>query len=214
MPGDILLPDRRWFLAGNGFTKGVFCLEGDWWNDLKQPSSIEPILNLIDQRHTHKRRHIHCDVATREEFFFFLKKWAQKQYHTHPILYLGFHGAGGKIYLGALNKSPEIPLQEIADALEGKCDGRVIVFGSCETIKAGPWAVKKFLERTRALAVCGYKREIGWMQSAALDLLVLTAMQEAPFTLHGIGKIGTLIKGRSAGLASELGFTIITRAPK
>jgi hypothetical protein len=198
----------------NGFSKGVFCLEGDWWNNLKQPSSIEPILQLVDQQQTHKRRHIHCDVATREEFFFFLKKWSQKAYRSHPILYLGFHGEPGQIYLGAMHRSPAVTLKEIADALEGKCDGRVFVFGSCETVKAGPWSMKKFLERTQALAVCGYAREIAWMQSAALDLLILTAMQEATFTLQGIGKIDKLIRSRSAGLCRELGFRIVTRPPK
>ena len=150
-------------------------------------------------------------MATREEFFFFLNKWSQKTYKSHPILYLGFHGDRGGIFLGALRKSPRLSLEEIGAALEGKCNGRVFVFGSCETIKAGPWAMKKFLERTQALAVCGYMREIDWMQSAALDLLVLTAMQEATFTLHGIGKIAKLIRSRSAGLCKKLEFRIITR---
>jgi hypothetical protein len=107
-----------------------------------------------------------------------------------------------------------VSLAEIAEALEGKCDGRIIVFGSCSTIKAGPWKMKKFLEKTQALAVCGYDRDIDWMQSAALDLLVLTGLQEEAFTLQGIKKIDKNIRSRSAGLCRALGFKIIPRAPK
>mgnify|MGYP000591045685 CR=1 FL=1 len=122
-------------------------------------------------------RHIHYDVSTREEFFFLLKKWAQKRYRSHPLLYLGFHGRPGALLLGSGKRAPQVTLEEIGEALAGKCNGRVILFGSCETIRAVPWQRRKFLDATQALAICGYRWEVDWMTSAAMDLIVLAAMQ-------------------------------------
>ena len=86
-------------------TKGVFCLEGDWWNDLKHQSTIQPILELLDQRETHHARHIHRDVATAEEFDHYLLKWTQSQFSSLPILVLAFHGRKGKILIGDRRKA-------------------------------------------------------------------------------------------------------------
>lgn len=85
--------------------KGVFCLEADWSTNLKRSSSVEPILELLDQQETAKVPHIHRDVATPEELKFFLDKWSQKRYRSHPILYLAFHGDPGRIFLGDQRRS-------------------------------------------------------------------------------------------------------------
>ncbi len=192
-------------------SKGVFCLECDWWGDARRQYSMEHLLDLLDQFTPPHCRHIRYDVSTREEFFFLIRKWSQKRFASHPLLYLGFHGKQGELLLGSGGRAPRVTLEEIGEALSGKCNGRVILFGSCETIRAAPWQRKKFLEATEALAVCGYRREIDWMTSAAMDLIVLAAMQEFTFTLNGISAIAERIRQRSRGLQRALGFRIYTR---
>lgn len=49
------------------------------------------------------------------------------------------------------------------------------------------------------------------MLSAAMDLIVLEAMQEFTFTLQGISAIAERIRERSRGLGRALGFRIYTR---
>ncbi len=198
-------------MAAHPISKGVFCLECDWWGDARQRYSMEYLLDLLDQFTPPRCRHVHYDVSTREEFFFLVKKWSQKRYRSHPLLYLGFHGKPGKILLGSAKRAPVITLEEISEALAGRCNGRVILFGSCETIRAVPWQRRKFLETTQALAICGYHREVDWMSSAAMDLIVLAAMQEFTFTLAGISAIAARIRERSRGLQKALGFRIYTR---
>ena len=56
-------------------TKGIFCLEGSWDNDLQKPSTIRPILELL--RMNYKIDYIYRDCATKEELEFYLKKWTQ-----------------------------------------------------------------------------------------------------------------------------------------
>jgi hypothetical protein len=198
-------------MARHPISKGVFCLECDWWGDARRRYSMEYLLDLLDQMTPARCRHIHYDVSTREEFFFLLKKWRQKRYRSHPLLYLGFHGKPGMVMLGAGKRAPRVTLEEIGEALAGKCNGRVILFGSCETIRAVPWQRRKFLDATQALAICGYQREVDWMLSAAMDLIVLDAMQEFTFTLQGISATAERIRERSRGLGKALGFRIYTR---
>jgi len=198
-------------LAAHPISKGVFCLECDWWSDARRRYSMEYLLDLLDQFTPPRCRHIHYDVSTREEFFFLIRKWSQKRFATHPLLYLGFHGKQGELLLGSAKRSPRVTLEEISETLAGKCNGRVILFGSCETIRAVPWQRRNFLEATQALAICGYQREVDWMTSAAMDLIVLAAMQEFTFTLTGISAIAERIRQRSRGLQRALGFRIYTR---
>ena len=72
-------------------SKGIFCLEGDWWGNLKRPSSVEPILELLSKLSPYPR-YIHRGVGTREEFDYFLKRWSQRTLADYPILYLAFDG--------------------------------------------------------------------------------------------------------------------------
>ena len=81
--------------------KGVFCLEtASWEPGIRDRSSIEHVLRLLETTQ-YKVPYLHFDVAAREEFDFYLKKWAGTSFaETHPVLYLGFHGAPGELWLG------------------------------------------------------------------------------------------------------------------
>ena len=153
-------------------TKGIFCLEGLWDSDLKIHSTISPILELL--RVKEKIDYIYKDVATEEEFEFYLNKWKQKKYKKYPILYLATHGEENSIFLGNRKYS----LDRLSEYLTGSCKNRIIVFGSCSTMKVRKHTLKKFLQKTNALAICGYKIDVDWMVSTAFELLLLNTMQD------------------------------------
>ena len=191
-------------------TKGVFCLEGDWWNDLKHQSTVQPILELLDQRETHHARHIHRDVATREEFYHYILKWTQKQFASHPILVLAFHGVKGKILMGDQRKTQNaIDLESLGESLAGKCARRVIHFSACDTFDIHGHRLNRFLKNTGALAVSGYRKPIDWTQSAAFELIVLAAMQCGGSTVAGMNKIKRRIEQQAGGLDKALGFRLL-----
>ncbi len=54
--------------------KGIFCLEGAWWG-VKDKTSVEPMLRLLEAMGDYEVPYFHHDVATHEEFDFYLKKW-------------------------------------------------------------------------------------------------------------------------------------------
>ena len=165
-------------------TKGVFCLENDWWG-VKDKTTVEPLLHLLQTLGTYRVPYVHRDIGTRAEFDFYLKKWCGRSFASHPILYLAFHGSRGCLTVGQ-GRGKQLKLIELAGKLEGRCSGRVIHFGSCSTLDANGNTLNAFLRRTDALAVFGFRRDVDWLDSAAFDLLVLGYLQSVPFTVAGM----------------------------
>jgi len=192
--------------------KGIFCLEGDWSGDLRRPSSVEPILAVIDQQLTPKRHHIHRDIGTVGELKYYLSKWVQKQYVAYPILYLGFHGYPGLINIGDGRKSEsDVSLDALADHLQGSCERKLIHLTSCSTLRWHGAKINTFLKKTGALAISGYQTEVDWIASAAFELLVLTEFQFGPLTPKGAENMKIRIQKAAGGLAQQLQFRMDIR---
>jgi hypothetical protein len=167
----------------NSKQKGIFCLEGLWDTDLRKTSTVRPILELL--RANCDIEYIYRDCATREEFEFYIKKWSQKTYNAYPVLYLAFHGEEFGLRIG----SYPYDLDDLANLLEKKCYHRIIIFGSCSTLRVDKRHLKRFLRKTEALAICGYRTDIDWMRSAAFELLLLSEIKENKFDGRGIKAI-------------------------
>jgi hypothetical protein len=148
---------------------GIFCLETSWDRRLDDKTSVQPILDLLHR--TGHARFIHRDVGTVEELDHYLAKWRQVQYADYSVLYFAFHGDRGSIRVGRR----QVTLEELGDQLRDKASNRVVVFGSCDTLKA-KGEVEAFRRVTKAKVVCGYTRQVGWLQSAAFELVMLGAL--------------------------------------
>jgi len=122
--------------------KGIFCLEGLWYDDLRNRSTVKPILELLELNSGIP--FLHSDCATEEEFKFYLKKWKTKKYSQYPILYLAFHGKKN----GLLIEDKLITLEELGELLKGKCKNRIIVFASCSTVSVDKKTLQNFMEKT------------------------------------------------------------------
>ena len=69
--------------------KGIFCLEGAWWG-VKDKTSVEPMLRLLEAMGDYEVPYFHHDVATHEEFDFYLKKWRGRSLAELDLLVLGY----------------------------------------------------------------------------------------------------------------------------
>ncbi|MFC5271940.1 DUF6642 family protein [Adhaeribacter terreus] len=182
--------------------KGIFCLEGLWEQNLRRKSSVHPILELLERNGVCSN--IYKDSATHEEFEYYLDRWKLKSIgEKYPILYFAFHGSKGCINI---TDSCDYTLEMLGDFLEGTCERKIIFFASCETLNIDARRIHSFLNKTKALAVIGYKSEVDWMLATAFELLVLNALQDAPFDSKGIEEIGTVIKTEYGKLHSILDF--------
>lgn len=171
---------------------------------------MEHVLRLLETGYS-KVPYLHFDVGTREEFDYYLKKWRGASFRdTHPILYLGFHGDPGEIWLGE-TRSNCVDLDELADLLDGRCKGRIVHFGSCSTLDVHGHKLNAFLNRTDALAVCGFKSDVDWLQATAFEMLVMGGLQEVSFTSRGMGKFERKLKEAAPGLLRKLDFRMCVR---
>ena len=184
--------------------KGIFCLEASGWFGGKDKTTVEPVLRLL--KTGYGIPYLRHDVGTRAEFCFYLKKWRGKSFDSHPILYLGFHGTDGGIRVGD-GKDNILELSDLAELLGDGCKGRVIHFSSCSTLGVHGHALTSFLNRTGALAVCGFTEDVDWLESAAFDVLVLGYLQEASFRqARSMQKFERNLKDIASRLYKRLGF--------
>ena len=193
--------------------KGVFCLETDQWYRQKDMSSIEPALRLVERYC--KTRYEHRDVATEGEFRFFLGKYLSPGYRNFPILYLGFHGWHAENDDDAyvqIGDGTEVTLDRLEEWIDGKCAGRLIYMGACGVMNTHGTRLNRFVRNTGAVAVAGYREEVDWLESAALDMLALGRLQDAAFTKSSIRKFNRELKEAAAGLYGRLGFRVVLKA--
>jgi hypothetical protein len=190
---------------------GVFCLEGDWSTDLRNPSTVEPLLHMLRQSE-YQVPYIHRNIATIDAMAHYIHQWLLKRYHRYPILYLGLHGSSdGFLHLGPGARDPQVTIDELEEGLEGLCSGRVFFFASCGMLDIHGALLNRFLRRTDALAVCGYKGDIDWLGSAAMDLLVLGSFQQQRMTVRGLQRVRRRIDHDTYGLAKGLQFRMVVK---
>ena len=187
-------------------SKGIFCLEAcAWFGGLKDRTSVEPVLRLLETAKDYRVPYLHHDVGTRHEFDFYLEKWKQPRFANYPILYLGFHGTPRSIEVGE-GEDKAIELTDLAERLETSCAGRIVHFGACSTLAAPDELLDKFLDRTGALAVSGYGRDVYWLESAAFEVLLLGYLQKFSFTRRGMGAVKRRVSERASRLEDALRF--------
>jgi len=183
--------------------KGIFCLEGLWYDDLRRRSTVKPILDLLELNS--EIPYLHSDCATHKEFTFYIKKWIESRYNNYPILYLAFHGTEK----GILIDDSTYTLDQISVDLKGKCKNRVFLLASCSTVKTDKRNLKRFLRETNALAICGYRKVVPWITSTAFELMLLAAMQENVLDGRGIEAVQRHVNNVAA-MFKELDFLMLT----
>lgn len=182
-------------------TRGVFCLEGNWDDDLRDRSSVLPTLEMLDARHLCS--YIHRDVATTDELRHYLKEGGKRKYDHYSVIFLAFHGDRGKIHLGR----ESVTLEDLAGIMAGNCDGSIVYFGSCATTWVSKSRLEDFRREVGAAHVAGYRREVDWVTSAAFEFILLQALAE--YSRAG-DAFNYLEQKDPRSLTRSLGFT---RAP-
>ena len=209
---------------------GIFCLETIWFDERSNPST-RSLLELLYAASDIPIPFVYRDISTFEELDFCLGRWMgrsmyKKDYQLGDfgILYLGFHGSPGEVYVEGDLRSrygeDGVNLNEIAESLIDKenirpdCSGTVVHFSSCSVLGA-PSKAEEFMERIGAAGVSGYKRRVESTNVWAFELMYLIELSHLMATKNvNAGTLGTLLKKLKskpeyAGLANSLGFTII-----
>lgn len=182
--------------------KGIFCIEGGWASKLTSEESVLPLLTFI--RGMQGAPYVHRYVDTADALAGLLGKWSQKQYARYSLGYLGFHGSAGQIHLGRRT----ISLEELAEMIGPRAEGKVLYFGSCGVVKADDEVLDDFMRRTRLRAMCGYEADVDWFESAAFDLLLFDALLHYTRATDAENRLWS----RAPDLFENLGFTFRHRS--
>lgn len=183
------------------YKKDIFCIEGHWERDLRKTDSIQPALKLL---------HLNLGVkfyyqrsATLEEIAHVSLEYSKKKYSKFIIYYYAFHGLPNTIQVG--NK--HINLEELSERLEGKLEGKIIHFGCCQTLGINKRRLTNFLNKTGALAISGYTKDIDFLKSTVLDILYFQNCQY----WQDIRKIDSDMNKYYRPLVKSLGFRMVYR---
>jgi len=183
---------------------GIFCLEGEWDDDLTSRLSVRPVLELLD--HLDVARWVHRDVATASEFAYYLAKWTSAEYERFPVLWLAIHGDSAAIRMSG-DDDGSLTMDELEEMLAGACAGKVIYFASCSTLKEDPKRLQQFAKRTGARAVIGYRKNVLWSEAASFEMLLL---QELVTRVKSNGIFKRLQEDHPV-LAKRLGLVVATK---
>lgn len=183
---------------------GILCLEGDWDEGLRRRRTVAPVLDLL--RSQWNIPYIHRTASTRDEFGRVIKEWVKSKYQSFPILYLGVHGAPGAIHIG----NDKVPLRDLHE-FTGKGRDRIIHFGSCETLQATNRELAHFLSRTQFTAICGFKNEVDWLHSCALEILILDLLSSRRITPKNIRSFKKHLDAQAKTLVRSLKFHVWER---
>jgi hypothetical protein len=187
---------RRW--------ANVFCLEGLWdEEEFADRTSVLPLLEFLERSGIID--FVHRDVATRAELKWHLDRWLNQD-NDFWTLYLGFHGSSGCLYL---SPAESVTLDELAVDLAARLTDCVLYLGSCSVVADGR-GVGSFIDQTGARAVIGYRKDVDWLQSSAMDLFVLG-------TLAYYARAGTALKTLendpvTRTLRNDLGLEVFVRS--
>ena len=204
---------------------GIFCLETIWFDERSNPST-RSLLELLES--LQGVPFVYRDVSTWQEMEFCLGRWvgrstSEKDYRLGHlgILYLGFHGSPGKIFLGGDLDQDEVDLVKIekgltpTDSTYYDCSGSVIHFASCSVLKA-PAQANELRKQVGAACVSGYTKSVEPTNSWAFELMYLALLSDLLRTENVNASTLRKLKNRImnkpeyAGLADSLGFKMIT----
>ena len=82
---------------------------------------------------------------------------------------------------------------------------KIIHFGSCQTLNTDNRNIIRFLEKTGALCVCGFKNEIDFVESSVFDMLLIEMFQK----YRDVAKVNRDINRYYRTLVKKLEFKLV-----
>ncbi len=96
-------------------------------------------------------------------------------------------------------------LDDLAEWIGGRAQGRIIHFGACSVMRLGKVRLEDFRTMTGARAITGYRKDILWDESPAFELLMLSALCR----FQKLGNAENYLRRTFGGLCDRLGLEII-----
>ena len=158
----------------------IFCLETEWEKsvyDLKHDSQAKPLLEFLNS--SNGVNFSFRQVATKTDFDYYIGHLKQASYKDFTIVYLCFHGSKEKISFADRGKYGDVGNYSILDFAkdnQGIFEGKIVHFGSCNTLKIKEEDIRDFKKMTRAIMVSGYEKSVDMTESFIFEAWLLNTL--------------------------------------
>jgi hypothetical protein len=152
--------------------KNIACVESLWDGDIESRLSVVPLLELVSKAWDREIRFSYLTCNTEEELEYNLKKLRRKR--GYGILYLACHGKPGQLQLDA----SAVDIERLAEYMDHGFTDWVVHLGMCSTLNVERERISRFIDTTDVSMLLGYKQDVNWIDSAAIDLLLFDWLQE------------------------------------
>jgi len=163
-------PDVKEMGRTKSHKKNIACLESLWDGNIESRLSVVPLLELASRVDEIRFSYLTCN--TEDELEHNLDKLKNKR--GYGILYLACHGKPGELVLD----ESSVDIQKLAGFMGDGFTNWVIHFGSCSTIKIEHARLSRFIAATQVSMILGYRQDVAWIDSAAIDLLLFDGLQD------------------------------------
>src|SRR5574341_1322805 len=153
------------------YQKHLACLESLWDSDVENRLSVVPLLQLVADLNEVRFAHLTCNTLA--EFRFNMALLPRRR--RYKVLYLATHGNPGEVILA---DGTRLTLENLAETMKRRFATWIIHFGTCGTLATARSCLQAFLDQTGVAMLLGYKKDVDWAESAALDLIVLDKIQK------------------------------------
>lgn len=152
----------------------IFCLETEWTqsvHDLKDKSTVLSLLEFMEG--ARQVPYVFRQVATLEDFDYYIRHLEAASYSPYDIVYLCFHGMSGAI---AFAERSEYQLTDFAIEHKGIFKGKTVIFDSCSTLNLDEDDVLSFKKLTGARMVIGYRKPVNFVKSFVFEFWLLNTL--------------------------------------
>lgn len=181
--------------------KGVFCVEGEWHPDMTKRWSVRPMLELLEGLDS--LRAIHRSAVTRDQLRYLLGQWSLARYASFEVGFFALHGSPRQLWL---SQKESTSLDELGEWAAGAWSGKRIYIGACSVLRGSDTDMADFLSRTGAAMMCGFTKQVNWIEAAAFETVLLDRLVNS-------GKVNSVqqlvASARWAPLAHHLGFRVV-----
>ena len=182
--------------------KRIFCLETEWdtsLHALKSKSTVQSLLGFFEE--SLGVPYVFRQVATLDDFDFYISHLENPSYDAYDIVYLCFHGMKGGI---AFADESDYSLVEFAEDYKDIFKGRTVIFDCCSTLGFSREDALYFKRKTGARVLVGYTRDVKFVPSFVFEFWLLNAMRMNPD--FGAKRLMELAENEMPVHVKKLGF--------
>lgn len=177
----------------------IFAIEGEWVAKLDNELTIKSTLSLLEE--VCSVEYVFRKTNTVNSLISYLKKTSAASYKKYGTIVIASHGTKADI---ELSKEETISIVELGERCADLFKNKIVHFSSC-SVMSNQKAIELFKHITKAKGVCGYTKDVDFLESSVFDILLLNRL----YLNNSSKRTSKYLIKNYPNLVEKLGFRII-----